>query len=547
MSGRTKKARGGKSSTQNVAAVAAPAPQGLPQITVPVSSLVSGGWGGGGYQGAQWSRKRGFIYWPTMDPAREQDPFTRREIARRLHFLTANVGLPRRIKQGLVNIIVGAGLWPQALTRDSKWNQLATKYYFNRAKSPVTFDVTGKFSAGEFQRQATGVKLGDGDAAVVYTYSETGRLIRKLYSGLQIGNASGHGDAFDQSRWIDGVLPDSLERAALYRFLTQDGTKSRDIPADKMAFLARYPQPGAYRGESILSHAVNKLIDLTEIHSSWVNVIKSSSSIGYYLAAGTSSAEGSSMPKEVLERMFKDRLKKTTTTGPDGEEKKITLKVVMGNGDEIVELPPGYDIKTLLDQRPHPNQTEFGDEIVRDICWGTGLSFDLLWKIYKLGGANTRYVLADAQVYAETEQDNLTFGWLMRDYAQTIAAGLTVGDIPPCEDPEWWNHGWLPPARMTVDFGRDGRIYLEEYNRGLITTERYFALRGQDAKEEFITECDFAEFRRDEMQRRGLTEADFAYQRRNSGAAAPVAADDNADSEEDDATQKKTSEEDDAS
>jgi len=452
-----------------------------------------------------------------MDPKREQDPFTRREIARRIHFLEANVGLPKRILTGLTNLIVGSGLWPKALTTDREWNKLADNYYFNRAKSAVSFDVTGKFAGGEFQRQAVRTRLRDADAAVVYSFSETGRTLRKLYSGLQIGNSTDQGTGrFDQDRWIDGVFIDALERPALYRFLTQEGTRSKDLASRDLAFLAKYPSPGAVRGTSVLAHAVNKLIDVTEIHTSLVQNFKNSASIGYYLAASNTPSSAQGMPAEVIKKLYKGQTQQVD--GPNGQ--KVTLKLVMGQGNEIVELPPGYDIKTLLDSRPHPNQVEFLDELVRDIAWGSDLSFDLLWKIYKLGGANTRYMLADAQVFAETEQDRLVYGWLMRDYAQTVGAGLSAKDLPACKDPEWWQHGWIPPARMTVDFGRDGRIYLEEYERGLITTERYFSLKGQDAKEEFISECDFAEFRREEMKRRNLTDEDFGYLRRQPKAAA---------------------------
>ena len=486
-------------------------PESQSNISIPLSALMGsfgGGVGGGGYQGAQWSPSRGYIYWPTLDPKFEMDAYSRRELARRIHFLKANVGLPKRILTGLTNLIVGAGLWPKALTGHREWNQAADKYYYARAKSPISFDVTEKFAAGEFQRQAVETRLGDGDAAIIYSFSQSGRLLRKLYSGLQIGNSNDPG--LDQSRWVDGVFQDSLERSALYRFLNSNGSRSRDVEARNMVFLAKYPKPGAVHGESILAHAVNKLIDVTEITSAWVQNIKNSSSIGYYLSAGSPITGSQGMPAEVMKRMYSGQSQQVDVGGG----KKINLKLVYGNGSELVELPPGYDIKTLLDERPHPNQAEHLDEMIRDITWGTGLSFDLLWKIYKLGGANTRYMLADAQVYAETEQDRLVYSWLMRDYVQTIARGMLLGDLPPCPDPEWWNHGWIPPGRMTVDFGRDGRIYMEEYSRGLITTERYFSLKGQDAKEEFITECDYAEFRRDEMKRRGLTDADFAYQTR---------------------------------
>lgn len=482
-------------------------------ITIPAAAF---GVGGTGYQSAQWSSHRGYIYWPTLDPQRELTQRTRRELARRIHFLCANVGLPNRLITGIRNMVVGTGLVPRATTRDRIFNLAATKYYERRANSALSYDVSARFSGWEMQRQAYDTRLKDADAAIIYSKSASGRTLRKLYSGLSIGNAS---DISDQERWVDGVFLDALERPAMYRFLKADGTRARDVAAQDMTFLARYPAPGAIRGEPILKHAANKLIDITEVHSSWMQQIKNTSSIGYYLAAASPTVSAQSMPTEVVRRLYGNMSKDAETA--DG--KKITLKLVMGNGNEIVELPPGYDIKTLLDQRPHANQKDFLSELIRDVAWGTGMSSDLLWNIANLGGANTRFVLADAQTFVEVEQDTLVYGWLTRDWVQEIADGLVSGALPPCEDPEWWQHGWVPPARQTVDFGRDGRIYLEEYSRGLITTERYFSLKGQDAREEFIAECDFAEFRREEMARRGLSDADLAYQR--GGGAVAVATD----------------------
>ncbi len=492
-------------------------PSSLASTTPPaVPSASMYGVSGTGYPGAQHSTNRGYIYWPTLDPKRELTNPARREMARRLHALMAASGIPNRVLIGIRNLVIGIGLVPRAITADREWNRLATRYYENRSASALSFDVTGRFSGWEMQRRAYETRLKDGDAAIVYSKSASGRTMRKLYSGLVIGNAT---DVSDQSQWIDGVYLDALERPSVYRFLTEQGKRSRDIATADMQFLAKYPEPGSIRGEMILKHALNKIIDINEVHSSWMQQIKNSAMIGYYLAAPSTPAGSQNMPAEVMQRMFKNQLSDKTNAA----SQKVTIKTIMGHGNEIAEVPAGFDIKTLLDERPHPNQKDFMDEMIRDIAWGAGMSSDLLWNIYKLGGANTRYVLADAQTFVEVEQDSIVYGWLMRDYVQEVADAMATGALPMCQDPEWWQHGWTPPARQTVDFGRDGSIYLEEYSRGLITTDRYFALKGQDAREEFIAECDFAEFRREEMARRKLTEADFAYQR-TATAPAPAQA-----------------------
>lgn len=241
---------------------------------------------------------------------------------------------------------------------------------------------------------------------------------------------------------------------------------------------------------------------ITEIDAAVTQGIKAANQIGYYLAADAQAPPVSGM-KAAL-KMAPGQQKTVTT--PDG--KKVTLKVVMGNGNEIAELPPGYDIKTLLDSRPHPNSREFVDNIIRDISWGAGVSSDLLWNIYKLGGANVRYVMADAQVFVTVEQQWLVDYYLSRDWVFHVACEMKAGRLRQCEDPEWWKHGWIPPARMTVDFGRDGAIYQRWVQAGMLTMNRWYQLNGQDAREETLQHLDFCAWRKKEMNSRGLTLAE---------------------------------------
>ena len=238
--------------------------------------------------------------------------------------------------------------------------------------------------------------------------------------------------------------------------------------------------------------------------------IKNSSRIGYYL---TSSDDEK---RQGMDAALGG--KKTKVQTPNGP---VTLKLVYGNSGEIVSLPKGVDIKTLLDQRPHPNSREFVDDFIRDVSWYAGVSSDLLWNITKLGGANVRYILADAQVFvgrAAGPGRHLARPGLV----WTLALEMKYGRLRACQDPEWWTHGWVPPARVTVDYGRDGRVLLEFYKSGLITTERFYSMQGQTARDEVTKELDFIQWRKKEMATRGLTADDLQLYNQRLPAAHPA-------------------------
>ena len=51
----------------------------------------------------------------------------------------------------------------------------------------------------------------------------------------------------------------------------------------------------------------------------------------------------------------------------------------------------------------------------------------------------------------------------------------------PNDGEDWWRVDFTPPARLSVDFGRDGRLMSDLLLRGQISPQRYYALQGLDA------------------------------------------------------------------
>lgn len=455
-----------------------------------------------GYDAAVPSMQRGYVYWPTLSPRDEINVWTRREIARKVHYLFANMGLARRMLTSITNMVVGNGFNPQATTSDSEWNRLADAAYAARARSASTYDVSARLTGVQMQRLAYLTQKKDGDAAVVFSSSKSGGALRRLYSGTQVGEPIGTLDR----KMNDGIAVDALGRPQAYYLLDDDFSKATRVGAENVVWLCNLESPGQFRGVSALAHAVNKLLDITELNASVMQGIKLSNQVGYYLA----SQDWEASPG--LLDALAGKYQATRTVGSDDAGQNLSVKTsqIFGMGGEIKEVPPGYDIKTLLDQRPHPNSVEFVENsLIRDICWGLGLSDALGWNIAKFGGAGVRYVLADAQAWVTSEQANFVDTWLARDWAFTIAKEMKAGRLRRCQDPAWYRHSWVPPEQITCDFGRDGRIYLEQHRTGLISTERLYNLKGQDAKEEVSREMDFALWRKGEMEKRGLSLTDL--------------------------------------
>lgn len=438
---------------------------------VPAAEFFGFGGSGGGFQGADNSRLRSYVYFPELDTRREISSYTRLELLRKARFLYNNHGIAKRIVNGLARMVAGTGLTPQAATKDKAWNVRAEKYFAQQTDSAFAFDVGGRYGFGASQQAQLRFKYRDGDSASVLTESAAGNARLAFFEGHQIGTGSpAYGDA-STAQWNDGVLPDRNNRATAYRILGDKGATT-DIAAQDLIFFCNYERAGQHRGVTVLSGAVNHLLDAAEITGFIKTGVKLANQYGYWVEYPQNSAPGAETASQRVGGN-KNQQRIQTPSGP------VTLKQIYGAG-AIPDLPPGATLKFNSSSHPHPNNLSLIEFLIRDIAWGVGLSPEILWNIAALGGANTRFVLADAQAWIEEQQAELVRLYNSRVWIYTIAKGLKNGRLPKCEDPEWWNHVWIPPARLTVDFGREGNLQIEQLKMGVITYSRALGWQGQD-------------------------------------------------------------------
>lgn len=451
----------------------------------------------GSFQGAQiGSRDRGYVYLPTLDTLKEVDAWSHVELLKRSRVIfNSGGGLIRRGTLGIARMVCGTGLFPYPLSKNKGWCKKLRSLWARQCESKNTFDLSRKFTCGAAQRAIVLNKIKDGDLAAVMARDESGRLRVMFYEAHQIGQGSTRVDP--SQRWHHGVRLGQHNEPLAYRILTTDPATGRqtsvDIPADNVLFIADYERFGQVRGLTRFYNVVNKVLDRGEIMHALTKGIKMREQIGYALEQ--------QMPQMMMQAGGLGSLVPSITPQVDvGGGRKISLEKFFGAG-ESHELKPGQQFKIIESDHPNENVREHLETLVRDVAWALGYSPELLWNITKLGGANTRFIMADAQSQIEVEQQDLVEQFLGPWYIAWVRDMIEAGEI---EDvPDWELHTWLLPKRLTVDFGRDGKLHIEQWKRGMITMKALYGFVGDEWQAEVDQYLDERQYIKDGLTSNG--------------------------------------------
>jgi capsid protein len=449
----------------------------------------------GSFANSMTSRDRGYVYLPTMETKYEVDAWSRNELNRRSRFFYNNGGgLIYRLVDGVARMIVGTGLIPQPTpTRVTgrtqkirEWSNRVRMLYMQRAGNAKTYDMAQRRNVFQDTRANMRCKIVDGDSAkVLVRDAASGRLRRIRYEANQIGNGKmGESD----KRWHDGILCGRHNEMLKMRINTTDErnvTTSVDIPAENILHSLNDERINQVRGLTRFHRVAHKVQDRGEILAAITKGIKTTQQIAYVIEQQAASQKfipgqpGTTLPV------------KPTKTVETQSGKKISLEEFLGGG-EAWGLQPGQQFKVVQAQNPSANVTDYLKEMVRDACWSIGVSPEIAWNIIEAGGANMRFIQADFGQLVEVEQDDLVDQDLGPDYIAWLYDMIVAGEVEEIDG--WERHVWISPARLTVDFGRDGKLYIEELKRGIRTMQSMYGMRGEIAEVGIDTYLDERQF-----------------------------------------------------
>jgi capsid protein len=449
-----------------------------------------------GYEAANDSPNRGYVYWPTDDTRRALDDLSLSEIRRRIHWLYGNFGVARRLINGSTKLV--GTLTPQPMTTDAAWNKEAFNNFYNRAGSEELFDLAGRFDFWGAQRQVTRSRFKDGDHLTALTKTAAGGAQRAFYEGHQIrsGSIRGRRQSLEERETM-AVISDRFGRHTGYRVM--DGLepgKITTLNARDCIYHAAVESHGQVRGLPPLTHAVCNFIDVVEVRGFTKVGLKSTARLGTVIERDLGSvqqgAPGFGQPTVI------------TTNEPDGTggTQAVNWELVYAGG-QVPRMAPGEHVRTVADARPHANAQDFERSLIHDGVLGWDLPVEALLSIAGVTGPGIRFVLNEIARWVANEQALLA-RWCHRNYTYHIAAEIKSGRLREPSDKRWYERSkvlWIGQPDMTIDPSREGQLAIVRLSAGLTTMSDEWAQEGaywEDKVDQRVKEVAYAKQRCEE-------------------------------------------------
>ena len=408
------------------------------------------------------SPQRMWIYTPTLDATKSFTPSARLDQTKKSFFLYENIGLAARAVDGVAKFV--GPLVPQARTSDEEWNRLAEQAFEDACgNAPFGCDVAQAVNFYDAQELLVKQMALAGDVFWQRQTSNSGRGMFRIIPGENVG--SSHADVKDG--WIDGVKVSKLGAPVRYRVLKfpSNYAEYNEISADDLTRVGKLDRVGQVRSRPWLHRAADHLQDITEILGYEKMSSKLASSLAFIIKSpdAQSIGLGSSLQKV-----------------PTGNG-SITRDQMM-EGSIVPRLLPGESIETVNNTHPSANLDTFLKYLRRDIAHGFNMPASVLFDPEEAGGATMRFAMEDAAKTIARIQEVIIQSFAAPFWKFWIYSEIEAGRLRlPKDQGSFLNKiEFVAPQKVSVDIGRDGRLYSDMLLRGQISPQKFYGMQGLD-------------------------------------------------------------------
>ncbi len=424
---------------------------------------------------------KGYFYFPTLEPSDQMPQFTREETARKINWAYNNIGAIKAVIDGTALDEAGTGLWPKPTTSNPKFNRAVKDRFEAQWGKPKTFHAAGEetFYSAQFLIRRSIRMYGDMFAQFLMSGEGAPAPSMHFISMWQCSNASTN---TPQDKWRDGIMSNRLNRSLKFRFVTNpEKTAYRDVSADEVHHLHDPFLNGQKRGISGLAQVARKIFSIDDIerletagvklrthHAYVIETKQSGDDSGPTLLPGTGVVE-----EEVQE---------------DGS-KVLVQKLTSQTGEEVAVFEPadGKTVKVVESNKTSESKS-WKAELLTDVAHATLYPPKYIFGIGGMLGTEVRLEQGKVQrVIDHYRYNQLIPQFVTPAYESWLWDNIENGKFDDIEGgipADWFRHDVICPKDMSLDPGRDGRLYDERLATGKISASHYQAsLFGKDDEE----------------------------------------------------------------
>ena len=357
---------------------------------------------------------------------------------------------------------IGGGIRILPRSGDPAWDQQAKHWWHRWQHYP---EVSGKYNFQTLQLLISETIDRDGEIFLILTKSKDGRSAQlQVIEGHRVQtppDQQGREDTFD------GVVLDKLGRPKAYWILTGQDTY-RKVDAEDMIHVYEPERVDQVRGYPRISVAINTCLDRDELLRLEMQATKAASTLALIVKSKNGGGSGIFGPVSIDQ-----------PTNYNGDTR--ALETIWGGG-AIIRARQDQDISGFKMERPNSELNVHLDQYIRAVCLAFSLPYEFIWDPSRIGGANTRLILAKAQRKFEQRQQLIKSQVLHRVWRYAAAVAIKNGDLPATEN--WHHFECIYPRSITVDQGRQAASDIALLEAGLMTRAEYFGAQGLDWEEE---------------------------------------------------------------
>jgi hypothetical protein len=430
---------------------------------------------------------KGYFYFPQSGLTHWQKRRSRIKSAQDAEWLYNHSGAVRQVVDGLALDEVDTGLWPKADTSDEAFNMALNEAFDNLWGTDARFFDGAKkvhFYSAQFLIRRHIRLHGEIFAQLLRPDPASGAIAPRVsFLPSHMCESALHGEQTDQ--FTDGILLDALGGPLAYRFADRvnvsDAEKVRIVPADDILHFHDELLCGHLRGESCLAPVLNKLFSVDDIERAASSGELLRTRIAYAISSQTDDGMPSLLPGavEVAEEEVKQADGSTTKT--------IIQKIVANDGTEVdvADLPAGKTLE-VVESDKNSAAADWNKYLLTDVAYATKYPPSY---VFHLAGLTQGTVVRMLQSRVQRIIRNVRFFQMEPQYCKRLWTFFTwqlvsakyfdrLGVPVP---PDWYRMKVINPADMTVDLGREGRLYDERFDTGKMDDDEYHGLRGRDA------------------------------------------------------------------